>query len=322
MKKNIVLITMMLLLLTGCNLLNNNAVEDGKIIGTSNESSNKLQIKIITDYINIRKEQSVESEILGIVKKGSIFDVIDYKKTEELLWVHIKTDNNIEGYIASFDDEKYYEFTNGEIDYNAPTLTIEVDKIVVDSYYEITQDYIKSIVKYEDDKDNNPDFTYEIKDDGYNYYITFTVKDSSNNKTEKTIQLEVKNERQASNKEWITYDKVRELRTTFMNIAKNYGEVSTYVTLTNDYWRIDFGTPTHIMVFTDLSWIYGCTYNVYDEDVNLINCNDEAGETLYDNIKNQITYQEQFAKNAYHKIKKQFEQTGYKISDLNLDFNN
>ena len=321
MKNNIVLIIITLLLLTGCNIINND-MEDGKLVGTSNDISNKLQIKIITEYINIRKEQSVESEILGIVKKNSIFDVIDYKKINDYLWVHIKTNNNIDGYVASFEDEKYYEFTNGDIDYTAPTLTINVDKIIVDSFYDLTDEYIKSIVKYEDDKDKNPNFTYEIKDDGYNYYIIFKVKDSSNNEAEKTIDLEIKNEKQASNKEWITYDKVRELRTTFINIAKKYGEASTFVTLTNDYWRIDFGNTTTIMVFTDYSWLYGCTFNAIDDDIKVLNCNDEVGEISYENIKTRLTYQEESAKNAYYKIKQQFEQTGYKISDLFLDFDN
>lgn len=328
MKKKSLIIILIIVVLCICTVVaifsfkdsNKENVGNGKTIGISNESSDKLQIKILNEYINIRKEPSVNSEILGIVKEGSLFDVIDYKVGERYFWVHIKTNNNIEGYVATFLDDKYYEFVNGDIDYIAPTLNIAVDKISVDSYSEITEEYIKSIITYSDDKDNNPSFSYETVDENPNYYMHFKVTDKAGNITEKKLRLAVKNERLASNGKWITYEKVRELRNKFISIAKKYGNADTYSTITNSYWRIDFGNITSMMVFTDMSWVYGCYYSINGDEIKATSCNDQAGEISYEAMKKRIASQEKSAKNAYLKIKENFEKTGYKIKDLFITF--
>jgi len=330
MKKKLVIIISIVLLivcatiagfsLKGAKKSNVTNAESGKTVGVSNKSSDKLQIKILNEYINIRKEPSVNAEILGIVKKGSLFDVIEYKKGERYLWVHIKTNNDIEGYVATFFDEAYYEFINGNIDYMEPTLNITVDKITVDSYSEVTDEYIKSITTYSDDKDTNPHFSYEVINDNINYYINFKVVDNFGNITEKKIKLVVKNERLASNGKWITYDKVRELRNKFISIAKKYGNADSYITITNNYWRIDFGTSSSMMVFTDMSWFYGCYYSMTDDEIKVTSCNDQAGEIAYEKMQKRISSQEKSAKNAYLKIKESFEKTGYKIKDLYINF--
>lgn len=315
-KKILILLIIFIMATTGCRYIN----DSNKKVGTSNQLSDKLQIKIVNKYINIRKDKSTNSEILGIVKKDSVFNVIDYEKVNDYLWVHIKTDNNIEGYIASNETNKYYEFINGEVDFTAPTIDIAVDVIEVDTFSDFTNEYINKIVKYKDDIDNNPKLSYEIQNNSINYYIIFKVSDKSNNSVEKKIKLVIRNERLASNNEWITYDKVRELRNKFTNIAKKYGNMDTYNTLTSYYWRIDFYNTTTIRVFTDSSWAHGCYYNANNDEIKVINCNDEYGNTSYEQMKSRITSQEKSAKNAYLKIKEEFEKTGYKISDLNLYF--
>lgn len=324
MIKKLILVSLIIVIfITGCSFkgLNNKKTEDGKIIGTSNDTSNKLQIKILNEYINIRKEQSVDSEILGVVKKGSYFDVIDYEKVDEYFWVHIKTNNNIEGYVASFDDNIYYEFVNGDVDFISPKLDVKVDVIEVNSYNDLTDEYINSIVRYSDDKDKNPEFNFEITSDDINHYINFKVIDKSNNFVEDKIKLVVKNERLASNGNWLTFEEVRELRNKFINIARKYGNADTYITITNSYWRIDFSHITTIQVFTDMSWFYGCSFTAKNNEIEINRCNDAAGEISYDQMKNKIASQEKSAKNAYLKIKEEFEKTGYKIEDLSINFN-
>lgn len=319
-KKILLLLILLIMVTTGCRYINNNPNVSNKKVGTSNELSNNLQIKILNKYINIRKEKSTSSEILGIVKKDSVFNVLDYEKVNNYLWVHIKTNNNIDGYVASNDDNEYYEFINGNVDFTPPTIDITVDTIEVDTFNELTNEYINSIVKYNDDLDKNPKLSYEIEENGVNYYIIFKVKDKSDNSVEKKVKLVIKNERLASNNEWITYDKVRELRSKFTNIAKKYGDMDTYNILINKCWIMDFYDLTSISVFTDESWYYGCYYNVYNDEIKVISCNDEYGNISYEQMKNRIASQEKSAKIAYLKIKEEFEKTGYKIGDLNLNF--
>ena len=318
MKKSIVFI-ICLLLLTACG---QSKTKDGKIIATSNDSSNtKLQIKIVSDYINIRKEKSVESDIIGIVKKGSVFDVVDHEQVGKYHWVHIITNNKLDGYVASFEDNIYYEFVNGDIDFIEPKLEVNVGKITVDSYSEITDEYVKSIVTYSDDKDENPVLTYDVSQAGYGYYLNIKVTDAGGNETEQRIDLKVNNERLASNGQWLTQDQIRDLRKKFLNIIRKYGTADEYSCLTNTYWKMDFYNKVTISVFDDVAWLYGCTFVGQDKEIKVGNCNDSAGTVSYEEMHKRISKQEQSAKDVYLKIVEDIEQIGYKISDVALYIN-
>ncbi|MBR1817588.1 MAG: SH3 domain-containing protein [Bacilli bacterium] len=313
--KKIGMILFFLIFLTACS--KESITSDGQIIGISNaKSDTKLQIKITTEYINIRKEMSVTSDIIGIVKKDSVFDVLDHDQVGGYHWVHIKTNNNLEGYVASFEDNIYYEFINEEIDFMAPKLEINVESINVDSFSEVTEEYIESIIQYSDDKDPNPILKYEVIDEGYNYYLNIEVTDSGNNKTQDTLKLYVNNEKLASNGNWITYNDIRELRKKFLSIIRKYGNTEEYDYLTNTYWKMNFyHDSTTISVFGDNGWFTGCIFNAKEKNIEVEACNDSLGAVSYEEFHPSIATQEQSAKNAYLHIIDEFEQTGYKLAD-------
>lgn len=326
MKKTLINIILLISILTlvGCKSENNTKAEetyDGKIVGISNSSSDtKLQIKITNDYINIRKEKSVNSDIVGVVKKDSIYDVIDYEKVGQFFWVHIKTNNNLDGYVASYEDNIYYDFINGDIDFLEPKLEIKVKSIDVDSYSTINDEYINSIITYSDDKDPNPKLTYNVSKEEIYYYMNIAVSDSSNNIVEKKIPLNVKNEKLASNGKWLNNNDVRNLRKKFLSIITKYGRTDNYTFLNSDYWTITFDRhgKGNIGVFTDSNWTHGCYFIVNDNNIAVEGCFDELGTVSYDEIKSKITSQEKSAKQTFNKVITEFAKTGYNTSDLYL----
>ena len=144
--------------------------------------------------------------------------------------------------------------------------------------------------------------------------------DYSNNKVNKSVKLNVKNEKLASNGKWVTYDEVRELRKKFLNIIRKYGQTEEYTYVTSNYWKIQFGSSSTIAVFSDLGWYNGCYYEAIGEEIKVSECNDSAGTIPYEDYKSKIASQEEHAKQAYLNISKEFAKTDYKISDLFLGF--
>lgn len=66
------------------------------------------QLEVVNDEINIRKDTNTKSEVLGKVKKGDIYTIIEETTDEYYTWYKIKTENNIEGYIAGkYEDSEY-----------------------------------------------------------------------------------------------------------------------------------------------------------------------------------------------------------------------
>ena len=173
---------------------------------------------------------------------------------------------------------------------------------------------------YSDDKDDNPKITYKVKTQGSIYYLDIEVVDYSNNKVNKFVKLNVKNEKLASNGKWVTYDEVRELRKKFLNIIRKYGQTEEYTYVTSNYWKIQFGSSSTIAVFSDLGWYNGCYYEAIGEEIKVSECNDSAGTIPYEDYKSKIASQEEHAKQAYLNISKEFAKTDYKISDLFLGF--
>ena len=66
------------------------------------------QLKIITDYINIRASKDVSSSILGKVYKGEIYNILDKDEDSYYKWYEIKTSNGIKGFIAGKVNDTYY----------------------------------------------------------------------------------------------------------------------------------------------------------------------------------------------------------------------
>ena len=225
--KKIVMIVF-LILIAGCSSNKNE-----ELVGISNEESkNELQVRVIIDQINIRKDSNTNSEKYGIVKKDSIFNVLDYKKDEKYIWIHIKTKNKIDGYIASEIGNPYVEFLNGEIDVESPKLLLLKDSISVKYREDITDDLIKSIIKVEDDSDvtTNYNIDYDKRVGNFKYRLTITATDSNNNSVSKNAIIEISNEKQLSDKRWITYDEVIIERKKYESICRKYNG-----TILNDY---------------------------------------------------------------------------------------
>ena len=321
-----VLLIIVVISLTGCG---EKKTKDGKIIGTSNPASDtKLQIKIIAnDNVDITVEKNIHSDVVGVVQKDSVFDVIDHEQEDTYRWVHIKTDNNLEGYVVSFEGRINFEFINGDIDFLAPKLEIKVDKVEVESYSKITDEYIKSIIEYSDDKDDNPTITYETTPYGTQespyderiYYLNIKVKDASNNETTKKVRIYVKNEIMASNGKWLSQNQIRNLRKQFLNITRKYGSANGYAALFGTYWKIVFfSSRSQVQVFTDNGWFSGCDFVVVDGKLNAESCYDSMGSISYEEMHKKISKQEQSALDEYNKIISEFEKTGYKLSDLFL----
>lgn len=103
-KKKIILI--IILFIIACVLggllinkkLSNNMVDT---VMQSNERNETLdQLEIINDEINIRQDADTKSEKLGKVVKGEIYTIIETKEDNYYTWYKIKTNNDIEGFIA------------------------------------------------------------------------------------------------------------------------------------------------------------------------------------------------------------------------------
>lgn len=103
-KKKIILI--IILFIIACVLggllvnkkLNNNSNTN---VVQSNERDDTLdQLEIINDEINIRQDADTKSEKLGKVVRGEIYTIIETKEDNYYTWYKIKTNNNIEGFIA------------------------------------------------------------------------------------------------------------------------------------------------------------------------------------------------------------------------------
>ena len=78
--------------------LSNNMVDT---VMQSNERNETLdQLEIINDEINIRQDADTKSEKLGKVVKGEIYTILETKEDNYYTWYKIKTNNDIEGFIA------------------------------------------------------------------------------------------------------------------------------------------------------------------------------------------------------------------------------
>lgn len=87
--------------ITGCNNIKNQS---------NDRNENVSQIEIINDYINIRKEKSIDSDVIGKVYKGEIYTIISLDDSANK-WIEIETSNKIHGYIAGIDNYvKYLEY--------------------------------------------------------------------------------------------------------------------------------------------------------------------------------------------------------------------
>ena len=102
-KKKLILIILGIILIIGTIitiyfLLNNNVEQ------TNLRDDTKSQVEIITDYINIRENPNVSSDVLGKVYQGEIYTILSENNDSEYKWIEIETSNGIRGYISGVED--------------------------------------------------------------------------------------------------------------------------------------------------------------------------------------------------------------------------
>ena len=74
---------------------------------TNERDETVKQLEVITDYINIRSESSVNSTAIGKVYKGEIYTILEEVGTD-FDWYLIETNTGIRGYIAGKSGEDVY----------------------------------------------------------------------------------------------------------------------------------------------------------------------------------------------------------------------
>ena len=81
--------------------------EETKEIQTNNRDETIKQLQVITDYINIREKDNVNSKILGKVYKDEIYTILE-ETGSNFNWYLIETQNGIKGYIAGKSGDSIY----------------------------------------------------------------------------------------------------------------------------------------------------------------------------------------------------------------------
>ena len=144
----------------------------------SNEiNKNETQIRITVKRINIREKPTITSKDIGDVYLDEIYTVLEYVDNEGYYWYQIRTNQGIEGFIASDPNEEYVEVISGVIDREGPKIHFDDDYLVFEegimdtSDVTCTDNYSKCTISYEDNRVS----------------LLFTAKDERGNETTKEI---------------------------------------------------------------------------------------------------------------------------------------
>lgn len=94
-----------------------------EVAQTNEKNENVSQVEIITDYINIRASNTIQSDVIGKVYKGEIYTILYEDKDTSYHWLKIKTSNNILGFISGKEEYvKYYLVEKNENEENEKTV--------------------------------------------------------------------------------------------------------------------------------------------------------------------------------------------------------
>ena len=148
-------------------------------------------IEVENDYINIRKEASASSDILGEVKKGEVYKVIEVETVGNTYWYKIEYEKDKYGWIFNSRSSDYLEDVNNPEDIAAPTLKFYENVYYVNSIDEITYDHL-------DVEDDKPGVTvthqvyHEVNaDTGKDqYWIKYTATDAVGKSVSKVQKIE------------------------------------------------------------------------------------------------------------------------------------
>ena len=329
MKKYIlgILMISMLSFFTGCN--ETKTMQENKISYGNEYNENVFQIKVINDFINIREDASTNNPAIGKVYKDEIYTVLDYTFDTEYIWFHIKTANNIEGYVASDIDSPYVELLNEkDFDYIPPTLNLKVDHFTVLTRNDITLEELNKYIEYSDDS-GNVNITWELNTSDYvnnhTFKLTITASDHVGNKTNKVISVEFANELFTSKGDWLTYDQVMAYQKEYESICESHGgqSINNYADCNkknNDgiQWRRESDGIRVIQYDPTKQFGLEGIMCIYTQNDEVENCKKNNNVVSYLLIEKEIKNAEEKSLKEIHDYEKEcLEKTGYTFKDLN-----
>ena len=141
------------------------------------KDTSKWQITITYRELNIREEASTDSQILGKVSQGEVYDVIDYTQDATYYWYKITTKEGITGYVGSKIDDAYVKESGA----------IKKSDLSIKYYhnYAIFKDDTYNTDEVECTSTYGCIITYELLADNYIKYIATDTLGKSVYKTQK-----------------------------------------------------------------------------------------------------------------------------------------
>lgn len=100
----VVIVVALAIGIMGIVFINKDKFEEEEIVQSNDRNTSVTQIMVNTEYINIRESKSVDSEIIGKVYRGEIYNVLSEDADSSYRWIEIRTNNNIHGYISGMAD--------------------------------------------------------------------------------------------------------------------------------------------------------------------------------------------------------------------------
>jgi carboxylesterase type B len=152
------------------------------------KQKNAWKVQITNEYINIRKESNTYSTIIGQVKKGETYNVLKMTKDDNYYWYYIEIDNFKKGWVASNKTYSYLIDINNPNDLKNPIVKYYEEVYHANDINSITYEHLT----IEDDSDVTITSKIVYEEENNQYWITYIVTDSYNNKTEKTQKIEFK----------------------------------------------------------------------------------------------------------------------------------
>lgn len=148
-------------------------------------------IEVENDYINIRKEASATADILGEVKKGEVYKVLEVEAVGNTYWYKIEYEKDKYGWIFNSNNNDYLEDVNNPEDIASPTLKFYENVYYANSIDEINYDHL-------DVTDDKPGVTVTHKvyheldsDTGKDqYWIQYTATDAVGKSVSKVQKIE------------------------------------------------------------------------------------------------------------------------------------
>ena len=281
--KRIFVVLIILFFVSGCSIGSNK--DNSEYVLNSNDIRDELALKVNIDYINVRSESNIDSNKVGVVKKDSVFKILDYSSDDKYTWFHINSDN-IDGYIASEIEEPYVSILNGEIDIEKPKLTLTTDIIEIKKHDEINLESIKKYISYSDNTDEKPSIelipNYDIKQGNNSYQMEIKVSDKSGNSVSKIVIIKIIGEKLMSDKKWLSYNEIIKLQNKTQSICSRYGFKANIdrgcAVVGNSYIITIRSTYIRIMTTPQES------YCDYDLDLKVTVCEDSKGNDVNHDI--------------------------------------